>query len=303
MPISRQTRRVEPPAAADPLYSRTLLLASDLQQSVLNELDLRGPNPFAYSPYGVQSGVSQASTHLGFNGQFKERSTGRYHLGNGYRVYNPALMRFQSPDRSSPFDAGGLNAYAYCSGSPVNRVDPSGNSWLALVGNFVGTALNTIFAGAAINRAAAAIVGGTPPNMITRIGNTMSFWGGASGVPSRAVGVPAAMLARMPDTGLSMGSSLGVIGGQILTGAGAVNQNYVMARTWMAKAASQGQSRWQVLWEATKEASGWNLLRGQAPGVVQGSGQGRVAETALTEIPPQLSRPATDAQSIRGATN
>lgn len=126
MPISRQTRRVEPPAAADPLYSRTLLLASDLQQSVLNELDLRGPNPFAYSPYGVQSGVSQASTHLGFNGQFKERSTGRYHLGNGYRVYNPALMRFQSPDRSSPFGKGGVNVYVYCSGDPVNFTDPSG---------------------------------------------------------------------------------------------------------------------------------------------------------------------------------
>ncbi|WP_131107829.1 RHS repeat-associated core domain-containing protein [Pseudomonas sp. Sample_10] len=126
MPISGQTRRVEPSTATDPLYSRTLLLASDLQQSVLAELDRGGPNPFVYSPYGLQSGVSQAGTHLGFNGQLKERPTGWYHLGNGHRIYNPVLMRFHSPDRLSPFGKGGVNVYVYCSGDPVNFTDPSG---------------------------------------------------------------------------------------------------------------------------------------------------------------------------------
>lgn len=50
-----------------------------------------------------------------------------YLLGNGYRAYNPALMRFNSPDNQSPFGEGGLNAYAYCAGDPVNSVDPSGH--------------------------------------------------------------------------------------------------------------------------------------------------------------------------------
>ena len=36
-------------------------------------------------------------------------------------------MRFASPDDLSPFLAGGLNAYAYCQGDPVNFTDPSGN--------------------------------------------------------------------------------------------------------------------------------------------------------------------------------
>lgn len=164
--------------AATVLQPRTLLLATDLQQSILAELDRSGPNLRAYTPYGSPSSLRPTSAGLGFNGQLKERPTGWYHLGNGHRVYNPLLIRFHSPDRLSPFGKGGLNPYAYCSGSPMNRVDPSGRAWLSLLGNVVGTALNSIFAGAAINRAAAAIVAGKPQSMLTRIGNAMSFWGG-----------------------------------------------------------------------------------------------------------------------------
>jgi hypothetical protein len=36
-------------------------------------------------------------------------------------------MRFLSADVLSPFGRGGLNAYIYCLGDPVNRVDPSGH--------------------------------------------------------------------------------------------------------------------------------------------------------------------------------
>ena len=42
-------------------------------------------------------------------------------------------MRFCSPDETSPFDAGGINAYAYCSGDPTNFHDPSGRSRQALL--------------------------------------------------------------------------------------------------------------------------------------------------------------------------
>ncbi|WP_412177811.1 RHS repeat-associated core domain-containing protein [Pseudomonas coronafaciens] len=48
-------------------------------------------------------------------------------MGNGYRAYNPVLMRFHSQDSLSPFGEGGLNAYAYGEGDSVNRVDPTGH--------------------------------------------------------------------------------------------------------------------------------------------------------------------------------
>jgi|GEM_PF-5643586 len=66
---------------------------------------------------------------LGFNGEYQERS-GLQILGS-YRAYNPCLMRFHGADNLSPFRRGGLNAYAYCLGDPVNLIDPTGHlPWL-----------------------------------------------------------------------------------------------------------------------------------------------------------------------------
>lgn len=81
---------------------------------------------------------------LGFTGQPRDPLTGCYHLGNGHRTYNPALMRFHSADRLSPFGKGGINAYAYCQGDPVNYHDPSGQIpvWLAPVKSILTSAIS-----------------------------------------------------------------------------------------------------------------------------------------------------------------
>ncbi|VVN23867.1 hypothetical protein PS862_03127 [Pseudomonas fluorescens] len=103
------------------------LMATDQQRSVLHTLDKNpAPKPIAYSPYGHR-GESGLASLLGFNGQRPDPVTGHYLLGNGYRAYNPVLMRFNSPDSLSPFGRGGLNSYAYCLGDPVNRYDPTGH--------------------------------------------------------------------------------------------------------------------------------------------------------------------------------
>ncbi|KAK6837904.1 hypothetical protein PG987_006185 [Apiospora arundinis] len=62
------------------------------------------------------------------NGQWRDPVTGWYHLGQRYRVYNPVLRRFHSPDGWCPFDTGEINAYVYCLSDLVNRSDPSGRS-------------------------------------------------------------------------------------------------------------------------------------------------------------------------------
>ncbi|MFF7062425.1 RHS repeat-associated core domain-containing protein [Pseudomonas sp. NPDC008258] len=85
----------------------------------------------AYSPYGVTRGL-RPTTMLAFCGQRRDPLSESYPLGNGYRHYSPALMRFLSPDSHSPFDRGGINAYAYCAGDPVNRTDESGRFWIKL---------------------------------------------------------------------------------------------------------------------------------------------------------------------------
>jgi RHS repeat-associated protein len=107
----------------------TTLLATDLQRSVLNALDATQPHPLSYTPYGHRPVGNGLLSLLGFNGERPDTMTGHYHLGNGYRQFNPVLMRFNSPDSWSPFGEGGINAYAYCDGEPTNRRDPTGHTW------------------------------------------------------------------------------------------------------------------------------------------------------------------------------
>ena len=108
-------------------WQRTTLLATDNSHSIIDEVLDGKHNPIAYTAYGEQSARQEGKARLGFNGQLREGKIGWYLLGNGYRAYNPRLMRFHSPDSWSPFGGGGLNAYMYCVGDPVNRSDPTGH--------------------------------------------------------------------------------------------------------------------------------------------------------------------------------
>ncbi|BCX65538.1 MULTISPECIES: RHS repeat-associated core domain-containing protein [Pseudomonas] len=115
------------PNQQNPTRQRTVLLATDLKNSILAEIDAGNPNRIAYSPYGQQSSQVEVMTRLGFNGELNEANPEWYLLGNGYRAYNPSLMRFHSPDSLSPFGRGGRNAYTYCGGEPMMNSDPTGH--------------------------------------------------------------------------------------------------------------------------------------------------------------------------------
>lgn len=103
------------------------LLATDRQRSVLHELSAGICRSKVYSAYGYHRAEHDRQALPGFNGERLDPVTEHYLLGNGYRAFNPVLMRFNSPDRLSPFGRGGLNAYAYCVGNPVNFRDPTGH--------------------------------------------------------------------------------------------------------------------------------------------------------------------------------
>ncbi|WP_119143577.1 RHS repeat-associated core domain-containing protein [Pseudomonas reidholzensis] len=102
-----------------------LLVQTDPAGSTLVARNQASRHAMAYGPYGHLA-EDAAVTSLGFNGQWREPTLEGYLLGNGYRLYQPGLMRFYSPDRHSPFGDGGVNGYCYCSGDPVNHVDPTG---------------------------------------------------------------------------------------------------------------------------------------------------------------------------------
>lgn len=117
----------------------TYLLVTDQQRSILYALGAQ-KHSSTYTPYGHRLGQSDSGSVLEFNGERRDCTTGHYLLGNGYRAYNPVLMRFNSPDSLSPFGEGGLNPYAYCQGDPVNYSDSTGHFITAFLGTLTTTA-------------------------------------------------------------------------------------------------------------------------------------------------------------------
>jgi RHS repeat-associated protein len=113
-----------------------------------------GGVPIAFERgHTTPQGSHLATNTLGYTGQRRDPVTGCYHLGNGYRMYNPRLMRFQAADSMSPFGRGGINSYAYCLGDPINRQDPSGHFEIfsliigAIIGAVVGAAISGVAEG------------------------------------------------------------------------------------------------------------------------------------------------------------
>lgn len=121
------------------------LTGTDHNSSLIwSENKTDGATRHNWSPYGSGNPVDLLP---GFNGERCDPVSGSYHLGNGYRAYNPVLMRFNCPDSLSPFGEGGINPYAYCAGDPVNFTDPTGHMSIS-TGVTIGVGIASIFAAA-----------------------------------------------------------------------------------------------------------------------------------------------------------
>ena len=240
------------------------LLGTDQQQTTLTEVLGGQCRHFAYSPYGHRSAEGGLFSLLRFAGEPFDPLTGLYLLGNGYRAYSPALMRFVSPDSLSPFGAGGLNPYAYCAGDPINRVDPTGHIWQSVLGialSVAGLALSLVTLGAA-----------TPLALLS-----ISFAAASTALAISAMAVDE----LAPDSGI--GDALGwaslVTGGLAAAGGlGAAGSSAVKAGNRLAGAYKAGLSS-DPKAAAKAMASGMGKAR-KAAGIVKGKGAKKAAKAA-----------------------
>ncbi|TGO52101.1 hypothetical protein BOTNAR_0335g00120 [Botryotinia narcissicola] len=197
--------------------TETHLWASNCQQSVLTTLDSQNPNQIQtqkYTPYGCSGSEAGTSfSSVSFNGQWRDPVTGWYHLGNGYRVYNPQLRRFHTPDPWAPFVSGEINPYVYCLGDPINRVDPNGH--FSLFGmNFTWKDLIMVVIGIAVSVGVGILTGGA--SLAIQVGVGIAA-GVISDVASGMLGsVANGEKITWRSVGLdALGGLLGGIGGEI----------------------------------------------------------------------------------------
>ncbi|MCG7495390.1 RHS repeat-associated core domain-containing protein [Vibrio sp. Of7-15] len=123
---------------------------------------------------------------IGFNGQPKDFAVDMYHLGNGYRAYNPALGSFHQFDgEMAPFGDAGINGYAFGANDPINNIDPSGR---LDVSGIVGGILGVLFS---IAVAAATIMSGGLATVPTL---ALSLTTLTAGIVSGSTGIAAAVI-------------------------------------------------------------------------------------------------------------
>ncbi|WP_419735447.1 RHS repeat-associated core domain-containing protein [Pseudomonas sp. COR18] len=188
----------------------TGLLATDQSGSVLQALDGVQHQVMAYTPYGHRTPTSGLLSLLGFNGEQPDPVTGHYLLGNGYRAFNPVLMRFNSPDSLSPFDKGGINAYAYCGLNPVGNIDPTGHFYWRLAASVLGGVLTV-----------GSVIGGLA--LGDKAGQALAIAGSITGFavtgsiflnPGGARTVPGASMTRRAGSIVQRGGTQPHVGGQ-----------------------------------------------------------------------------------------
>ncbi|WP_207937001.1 RHS repeat-associated core domain-containing protein [Pseudomonas sp. 51_B] len=162
------------------MATKTRCLAVDRQCTVL-----AGESGITrrYTVYGALASSDCLIT--GFTGENRDPVTGCYHLGQGYRTYNPHLMRFHSPDDLSPFGLGGINAYVYR--DPVNARDPSGHSPIT-ISAFTQRIMTASFGSVSVVKS---LVSKVPSTGLEILISRLTFGGGAlsiAGATAQAAG-------------------------------------------------------------------------------------------------------------------
>lgn len=218
-----------------------------------------------WSPYGY--GESEDLLPC-FNGERTDPVSGSYHLGNGYRAYNPVLMRFNCPDNLSPFGAGGINPYAYCVGDPINRTDPSGHLSVQDTAGIVVGSLGLVFA---IITAGASVAAAGGVMAAMSAASVTSLVSGTVGVVSDIAAIASGAASEVnPELSAALGwvsLATGVVGGG----------SSVVGGMGILKGATTEQR--QRLWRIQREGmSGRGAAKAPVSSVLQNKRQSSVSD-------------------------
>jgi RHS repeat-associated protein len=180
--------------------SQTLLLLTDAHHSVLGEAQQADLRTAVYTAYGERHSNDAMQSPLAFNGEVRDEVSGWYLLGQGYRAYNPGLMRFHSPDSLSPFGSGGVNPYTYCLGNPIAMRDPTGHESIGWSGRLRRPDEDTT---PGLGSGGAGIDGWVG----VALGALFVVWGVVSLVGSAGTAAPLSLALMAAGTGLAAGST------------------------------------------------------------------------------------------------
>lgn len=244
-------------------------------------------------PTSVRLAMAQSMTvspsHLGFNGEWLDPVLEGYHLGQGYRVYQPMLMRFNAPDSLAPFNEGVHNAYVYCHNDPMNFTDPSGHLNISkilfgafgIVVGIVGIAL-------------AAPTGGS--SLVLAAGIISSIAGITSGALQLASGIiDDGDISRRLDIATIPFDIIGVVSGGYSAFKAVQNLRWVRAGGALEDVTQSGLGA--RLWNKIRPSGEFNLswARKINPAMRIGSSEGKVIATkmvqggkAMTYTPPPI---------------
>ena len=136
---------------------------TNLQGDVMYLVDSSGNQvaAYTYDPFGKvlsSSGTMAEINPLRYRGYYQDSETGFYYLQSRY--YDPAICRFINADSYASTGQGLLdyNMFAYCGNNPVNRADPSGQSWIGWIAAAVIVVAAVVAVVATAGTAAGAIV-------------------------------------------------------------------------------------------------------------------------------------------------
>ncbi|MFG3449361.1 RHS repeat domain-containing protein [Stenotrophomonas sp. NPDC047960] len=316
---------------ADLPGSTRLLLASAIG-SVIAELHGQQLLQRVYSAYGESADAG--GSHLGYNGERRE-ATGCYLLGNGYRAYNPVLMRFHSPDTLSPFGEGGINTYMYCRGNPVLFRDPSGHyqegpdyieepkqegrsdflAWLGVAGSAVMAAIS-LFSLPWTGGLSVALVAGAVGVLVQAAGvglqvtgvlkndNNLYYAGMAAGLVGFATSMSPQMFSGLKNFGGWVKAKFGsgaAAGGKAAAAAAAAGKGAAAAGPGVAASAAAAPAPISLSVRSTGPSprSSVDLGAGAGAGTGTGAGGASPAVVAPTGTTPPPSPPATPVPQAR----